>query len=405
MELGGARVQRRLARGIATDQPPHRAAESEKQIIQLVAHRFPYFLRSLPQADELVTFLFRPSAPNSQVQAPAASKIFLYVWSMPRLLYLDQNAWVALARAAWDKTEYPCEHASLAILIDAINRHGLIVPLSFTNLYETMKINDPVRRAHMAHVQASISNGRVFRGRRRILGDTLFAYLASRFDLPHPAPAEHWFLSDIWFEAVADRSSGAFDGVLTEKVVDLIRAKPAALLFDYLALSDEGVRREGVRRYSADSADLLVRIEARRLIAAGETLALRRRAYGARLIIDEVDFILATGRSLGLNWRDVRDIGSSLVRRLTVDVPILHAERELAVRIEDQAKPISENDLRDMAAFTTVLPFADIVVAEKSFVNLARQARLGERFETTLLTSIFDLSPSILKGDCADPAI
>ena len=320
---------------------------------------------------------------------------------MPHILYLDQNAWVALARAAWDKTEYPREHATLAVVIDAIKAHGLIVPLTFTNLYETMKINDPVRRATMAYTQAVISGGRVFRGRRRILGDTLSAYLANQFGRPCPAAVDHWFLSDIWFEAVGDRSSGAFGDELPDNVVDLIRANPAELLFDYLALSDEEVRREAVRRYSASSAELLARIEARRLIAAGATLALRRRAYGARLIIDEIDFIIATARGIGLNWRDVRDIGSSLLRRLTVDVPILHVERELAVRIEDQTRPISENDLRDMSAFAAVLPFVDIVVAEKPFVNLARQARLEERYDKKLLTSIFDLSTSRLEDACA----
>lgn len=281
----------------------------------------------------------RPSGSNNPV-----SELFLYTWTMAQILYLDQNAWVALARAAWDKSEYPREHAALAALIGAIKTHDLIVPLTFTNLYETMKINDPIRRANMAHTQAVISNGRVFRGRRRILGDTLSAFLASQFGLLRPAPAEHWFLSDVWFEAVADRSSGAFDDELSDNLIDLIRAKPAELLFDYLAFSDEEVRRESVRRYSAGSADLLARIEARRVIAAGETLALRRRAYGARLILDEIDFILTTGRSLGLNWRDIRDVGSSVVRRLTVEVPIFHVERELALRIEDQAKPVSEND-------------------------------------------------------------
>lgn len=320
---------------------------------------------------------------------------------MPPILYLDQNAWVALARAAWDKTKHPEEHTTLVTLIDAIKLHGLIVPLTFTNLYETMKINDPVRRANMAYAQSVISNGRVVRGRRRILGDTLAAYLATHYGLAYTTPTELWFLSDVWFEAVADRSSGAFDEEVSDNVVDMIRANPAELLFDYLAFGDEDVRRESVRRYSVSSAELLARIEARRLTAAGATLALRRRAYGARLIIDEIDFILATGRGLGLNWSEVRDIGSSLLRKLTVDVPIFHVERELAVRIEDQTRPISENDLRDMSAFVAALPFADIIVAEKPFVNLARQARLEERYGTRLLTSIFDLSASMLEETCA----
>lgn len=62
----------------------------------------------------------------------------------------------------------------------------------------------------------------------------------------------------------------------------------------------------------------------------------------------------------------------------------------MVVRLEDQARDINENDLRDMMSFMTVIPFVDVVVAGKSFVNLARQARLGEAYKTELLTSVFE---------------
>ncbi len=44
-----------------------------------------------------------------------------------------------------------------------------------------------------------------------------------------------------------------------------------------------------------------------------------------------------------------------------------------------------------MTSFMTVISFADLVIAEKPFVNLARQTRLGETYPTELLTSVFDL--------------
>ncbi|HET9639598.1 MAG TPA: hypothetical protein VFP12_10355 [Allosphingosinicella sp.] len=188
---------------------------------------------------------------------------------MPPILYLDQNAWVAIARGAWDKSAYPREHSALAVLVEAIKAHGLIVPLTFTNLYETMKINDHSRRSAMAYAQATVSRGQVFRGRRRIFQETLSFYLANHFGLPKAGSSEHWFLSDVWFESVADLSSGAFETVVSQRVVDLIRARPAELLFDHLVSTDEEVRREGVRRYSASSAELLSGIEARRGLAAG----------------------------------------------------------------------------------------------------------------------------------------
>ncbi|WP_156912399.1 hypothetical protein [Roseibium algicola] len=310
---------------------------------------------------------------------------------MAEILYLDQNAWVSLARGAWDKASYPQDYIRLVKVIEALQQNRFIVPLSFANIYETSKINDPVRRANMAQTQVTISQGRVFRGRRRILGETLTAYLADNFTIAHAPPEEHWFLSDLWFEAVIDYSPETFGFALSEAALDHMRFYPARVLFDYLTANDEDVRLEGVRRFSASSNDLVAGIEARRAIVASESLALRKRAYGARLIIDELDFILATGRRLGLDWNGVSDIGSSLVRRIAVDVPILATERELAVRLEDQAKPIAENDLRDMSAFATVLPLADVVIGEKAFVNLARQARLDKTYDTRLLTSIDDL--------------
>ena len=354
---------------------------------------------------EFLTGLFKGDGPPTAIcgliasSTGAPSNLGGPVYSslpMPKILYLDQNAWVVLARGAWDKAEFPKEHAALSTVIEAVRTRDLIVPLSFSNIYETAKINNPARRINMARTQAVISRGRVFRGRRRVFAETLAAYLAERFSLTYPVPPERWFLSYLWFEAAADYSPELYGYEISKRVRDFMLEKPAEMLFDYLAFNDEAVRMEAVRRYSASSSEFVAKIEARRAIVASETFAIRKRAYGARIIIDEMDFILETGRRLGLDWHTVRDIGSSLVRSLAVDVPVLNVERELVTRLEDQARAISENDLRDLAAFTAVLPLADVMVAEKPFVNLARQARLGPRYETTLLTSIFHLSAEVL---------
>lgn len=44
----------------------------------------------------------------------------------------------------------------------------------------------------------------------------------------------------------------------------------------------------------------------------------------------------------------------------------------------------------------------DVFVAEKPFVNLARQAGLGQHYSTTLLTEVSGLTDALLKG--AGPA-
>ena len=311
--------------------------------------------------------------------------------TMSRIVYLDQNAWVTLAKGAWDKERYPEEHAALTKVVGMVQAGSISIPLSFTNIYETSKVNVPRRRANLARTQAVLSGGIVFRGRRRILSETLAAYLAECCKINRPVPPKRWFLSELWFEAAGDYSPESYGFVMSEHLLALIRQDPGGALLDYLAFQDEEVRLKAVRRYSASSAQLISQIESRRAVVSGQTFAIRKRAYGARLIIDELDFIFDTARALGLNWSTVADIGSSLVRGMVVDVPVLNVESELVVRLEDQGRAISENDLRDIAAFMTVLPLADVIVAEKQSVNLARQARLDQRHDTMLLTSIHDL--------------
>lgn len=96
------------------------------------------------------------------------------------------------------------------------------------------------------------------------------------------------------------------------------------------------------------------------------------------------------------------DLGAPRAQSLILDVPVLNVERELVVRLEDQNRATNETDPRDMAAFTTVLPVVDVFVAEKPFVNLARQAGLGQHYSTTLLTEVSGLTDALLEG--AGPA-
>lgn len=311
----------------------------------------------------------------------------------PRILFLDQNAWIALAQGSWDRTAYPRQHAALTVLAKAMQAGRIIVPLSFANIYETHKINDPVRRGHLARVQVTISRGLVFRSRRHIFERLLVRHLSDRLGRETEPLASDWFLSPFFFEAAGDYSPATFGFEITARVLDFVRRNPQIALFDYLSASDEAVRLEAVRRYSAGSAGLLTAIEARRKLAAREGFALRRRAYSARLLIDEMDFILNVAREINPQWLTVRDLGASLIKSVINDIPIMNVERELAVRLEDQTRAISENDLRDMMSFSVTLPLSDIVVAEKLFVAMARQAGLGEKYRTTLLTDIGDLAP------------
>jgi len=58
------------------------------------------------------------------------------------------------------------------------------------------------------------------------------------------------------------------------------------------------------------------------------------------------------------------------------------------LRLEAQDRAISHNDLRDMQAFATVVPYAELVVAENQFSSLARQAGLDATYGVRLETDV-----------------
>lgn len=205
-----------------------------------------------------------------------------------------------------------------------------------------------------------------------------------------PTPTDpSWFLSDIFFEAFMEIDDERMPFKAPERIVAAIRNRPAELLFDYWMspISDKH-RNFAVTQWSEGAEDLQQRIELRRQKWKNEPLSMRRRAYSALLLIDELDTVLEIAEGLGIQWRSAAEMGSSAARRVIREVPILYTERELALRLESQNRSIDENDFRDMAAFCAAIPYANIIIGEKQFVNLAKQAQLGQEYDTVLLTKL-----------------
>lgn len=303
-------------------------------------------------------------------------------------VFLDQNKWIDLARAAKHPAEHPDLQPLLARIREEMAAGRLILPLTFANIYETQKVNDPERRRDLAFVQAFLSRGLVIRARHSRLRAEVWRFLGECCGLKTPDREAHWFLSNIFFEAAAEMSYVRQKLVISERVISCVRSHPEACLFDYLVETPENVRTMAVRNFTAGSDRLRAAIEARRRKHAGETLAMRRRIYSAILMIDDFERIIGFANEIGLPWRGTEDIGEKIARRLMNEVPTYHVEREIALRLEAQSRSIKENDFRDMQAFCAAIPYADLVVGENQFVNLARQAGLDRKYRTLLATDV-----------------
>jgi hypothetical protein len=183
---------------------------------------------------------------------------------------------------------------------------------------------------------------------------------------------------------------------------DALRENPSRAMFNFLMAPADATRREAVRQHSEGSRQLIAKIEARRASVRDKPQSARRRTYGELLLRGDSDLTLEVARKMNLPVGKLEDLGSEHVQYLIEAVPLFVIERELVVKTEGEERPVDENDLRDLAAFDIVLPYADTVVGEKAFLSRARQARLGERYRTRLLTDFNDLLP-LLSADVPEP--
>jgi hypothetical protein len=311
--------------------------------------------------------------------------------SAMRIVYLDQNKWIQLARAAKHPDKYPDLHALLKSISHEVGVGHLALPLTFTNIYETFKINNPQRRHDLASVQAALSRGLVFRGRYKRLEEEVSEVSRDAYGLPPVDRDENWFLSDFFLEAFAKADDDRLGFSISNNAMGAIRKDPAYALFNYLVAIPDEQRLSAVKKFSEGSEQLRRRVENRRSRHRNQPLSMRRKIYSALLMIDEMELVLRITKKAGLPWTTIREMGDVTARRIIRDVPTYYIERELALRLETQDRPIEENDFRDMQSFCTVLQYSDEVIAENQFVNLAKQAGLNRKYDTRVTTDILGL--------------
>jgi hypothetical protein len=319
------------------------------------------------------------------------------------IAYLDQNKWIDLARAVNRPAEYPESRKVLETLVERAKAKQVVLPLTQTNIYETHKINDPARRQNLAHVQATLSQGLVFRGRHKRLEMEVTDVLRRAYGLPLTPRDPHWFLSNIFFEATLEWNDPRLGGAVSGQVRDSIRRDPARALFDYLTATPEEVRRLAVSKFSEGADKLRANVETRRQRDANETMDMRRRIQGALLVTSELDLIRSFIAKAEIPGQTESEILRDQCQRIVTDSPTYNIEREIVVRLEaQQNRAIQENDFRDMQTFSAVVAYADIVIAENQFSSLAKQAGFHKSYRTIISPDLLAL-PSLLETSRTAP--
>jgi len=336
----------------------------------------------------------------------------------PKLVYLDLNHWVSLAKAHTGHREGEQFKDALAACIDAVDRGVAVFPVSDSIYIEVSKIGQYRQRRDLRDVIERVSGYRVVTS-RVVVAEHEVEGLLDRLVGPSPDPINAMDYLD-WGVARAfgkvggfrikskdtdedmtdeDRSRHpegpeAFDRKLARAELELNRKTldgPTAeeepqmrsTGWDPMAAFEVALRRttqemEQVERFNADPSWRRGRI---------------RDVIAAREVIIEINDML---------WRGLSARGTELEAAFPEPEETLRAfdsmpSFDVSVSLKtafhrDPSHRWKPNDIQDIDALSSTVPYCDIVVTDKEAASHLVRTGVADRLQTTALSSISDLA-------------
>jgi hypothetical protein len=321
-------------------------------------------------------------------------------------IYLDQNKWIALARARTGRKEEAHLVEVLEAAHEAVRAGDASFPLSAQHYYETHLRGDPASRMDLALTMLDLSQHDAIAPPGVLVPYEIEVALIRQLQLPNDRPhavqvfgkgANHVFNTKMFtYEAPAKyediRIPAELQAEATARGSKMIEVMTLAGLppseTTRLKLNEHN-RLTGSRFVSGqeDLRDRLAEIGRGRL----------EDAMTATAIADILDLLLATCVRLGIDPGKLFDGGTKMLGPLVHDIPSRWVEREMRrLRHANPQKQWEGNDLNDVTALSIAVPYCDVVVTERQWTHLARAAKLDQRYGTTVISDLRRL-PELLR--------
>jgi len=315
--------------------------------------------------------------------------------STPKVIYLDQNAWIDLANSSRE---------TIDLVTTLSESDSVIFPLSIVHLEETSKDHNLTRKQELASLMIRISKGYCFlpyvdqiiekeirREVFRRLGLTL-----SNTDLRNYVLKKGICnMIGVKPSVVKRKSANIPDqppNDVKKKMLDFLDT-PEAMLSAFLVpyecdIKIRQMREEAVKKMEQNrEGSLKIRDKAS-----------RREAVFGEFIIDVIGQMVAKvmtelnvprDRAFFVNWtkKDVEDFINHIPTALCLYTLLLK-------RDEQSERPIQVNDIADVWALSLAIPYSDVVVTEKMWTSiLMQETKLAKKCNTIIVKSISELIP------------
>jgi hypothetical protein len=311
----------------------------------------------------------------------------------PKVLCLDMNQWVYLARAHHGVKDGERFADALAAVREAIASGRLVVPILRANLDEANEHPDPAVRHRLAEFMVELSQNHSMVSNMVVRRRELQVAVANLFlDADETFPREilvRWGM----FAAIGREPTSADGDDMVQLVVEAMH-EPELSMRTLIDGSDR--QTIGILRQQDQAA--AARLDAIREITL---LGPERPELEFEKLFESgstADLIKQAVRELGIEPEDfdswLRDNIEVFARRIpSIDV-VSRLMFERDKNVNNRAKP---NDIKDSYFLELAIPYANIVLTEKQWAHLANNKRLATDYGTVVTAKTTQLR-SILEG-------
>jgi hypothetical protein len=321
----------------------------------------------------------------------------------PKVLCLDYNKWIDLARAHYQRPDGSQWVAALDQIRVAVVAGKLLVPIMPSNLHEAAEPMNEDRRKRAADFMVETSGNTCWMHsvttslleaeravRKHFLGHSTLA--AIRPNLLHWGMdmAAAGYPLDVY---IADESASAIAN-------QVLREPEFSKAFLAHALSRETIHRH--RENSIQAAERMAQVRA----TNAPLPPARRRAlemlslFEAGAFAERIQFILGSLDVPFPTFMEWLKTGRNLLE-LTGDMPGIDTQFTIVEARDRNSQDKSQaNDFKDVELLKQAIPYGNIVVTENRWAHLAN-AGLAKKYGTRVIASLRDL-PAVLRDEgCA----
>ena len=337
----------------------------------------------------------RIAARSARGEPPPDGRIPNSKDSFPKVLCLDQNKWIDLAKAHYAVEGGEPFVDALASIRSAIERGRIVVPIFPSNAAEVAEPKDVDRRKRTATFLVDLAGNRFFaypdpvanieigRAVRRLyLGQDVGAFPRAdlvRWGLPVGD------ISGIWPVKYAHLADALREPECS--IATLVHAQGREAIAEMRAMDRRAADASRVARAGSAQEDRYDD-ELRNLYRSGGSFSRRMRSEVEALGIDGAEFD---------EWLERNR------RAFAEAIPNLDVKSRLMLaRDRNTQHPTHHNDLKDLVFLQASIPHGNIVVTENSWAHLARTERMDKRYGTEILSDLRTI-PTLLKtAGCLD---